>query len=81
VAVVLQLKAIGISDVVGFDFIDPPPLDMLKAALQTLYALQATVSANTFAHVSACHILHLRSIRVNSCYFTPRNDSQLLQSY
>ena len=47
VAVVLQLKAIGVADVVGFDFLDPPPRDMLKAALNTLYALQATVSIDS----------------------------------
>lgn len=49
VAVVLQLKAIGIADVVGFDFLDPPPREMLKAALNTLYALQATVSNDPFS--------------------------------
>ena len=43
VAVVLQLKAIGVRDVVGFDFLDPPSTDMLKAALNMLHALQATV--------------------------------------
>ena len=47
VAVVLQLKALGVADVVGFDFLDPPPRDLLKAALNTLYALQATVSCRS----------------------------------
>jgi hypothetical protein len=43
VAVVLQLKAVGVADVLGFDFLDPPPRDALKNALATLYALQAMV--------------------------------------
>ncbi|TDH68582.1 hypothetical protein CCR75_000973 [Bremia lactucae] len=40
-AVVLQLKAMGINDLMGFDFMDPPPQDALVMALENLYALGA----------------------------------------
>ncbi|CAK4652169.1 unnamed protein product [Aphanomyces euteiches] len=39
--VVLQLKAMGINDLMGFDFLDPPPLPALVSAMETLYALGA----------------------------------------
>ena len=39
--VVLQLKAMGINDLLGFDFMDPPPVATLVMALETLYALGA----------------------------------------
>jgi ATP-dependent RNA helicase DHX8/PRP22 len=39
--VVLQLKAMGINDLLGFDFMDPPPVATLVSALETLYALGA----------------------------------------
>ncbi|SPN97699.1 probable pre-mRNA splicing protein PRP2 [Cephalotrichum gorgonifer] len=39
--VVLQLSALGISDLVNFDFLDPPPFESLISALNLLYALQA----------------------------------------
>ncbi len=39
--VVLQLKAMGINDLLGFDFMDPPPVATLVGALETLYALGA----------------------------------------
>jgi HrpA-like RNA helicase len=42
-AVVLQLKAIGVDDVLNFDFMDPPPREALKNALSSLYALEAMV--------------------------------------
>ena len=37
--VVLQLLTMGVTDVVNFDFLDPPPADALEAALQLLYVL------------------------------------------
>eukprot|EP00892_Ulva_mutabilis_P000226 jgi/Ulvmu1/10203/UM060_0003.1 len=40
-SVVLQLKALGVEDVLTFDFMDPPPRSALKTALSSLYALQA----------------------------------------
>ena len=38
---VLLLKAMGINDLLGFDFMDPPPEQTLVAALETLFALDA----------------------------------------
>jgi ATP-dependent RNA helicase DHX8/PRP22 len=40
-SVVLQLKAMGINDLMSFDFMDPPPQDALVMALENLYALGA----------------------------------------
>lgn len=39
--VVLMLKSLGINDLVHFDFMDPPPHEMLIRALEQLYALGA----------------------------------------
>jgi ATP-dependent RNA helicase DHX8/PRP22 len=39
--VVLQLKAMGINDLIGFDFMDPPPLNTLVNALESLFNLGA----------------------------------------
>jgi pre-mRNA-splicing factor ATP-dependent RNA helicase DHX16 len=36
-----MLKSMGINNLVEFDFMDPPPHDMLVKALETLYALGA----------------------------------------
>lgn len=36
-AIVLQLKAMGINDLLGFDFMDPPPAQSLVGALEHLY--------------------------------------------
>ncbi|KAF7979437.1 hypothetical protein HWV62_34787 [Athelia sp. TMB] len=38
---ILQLKAMGINDLLGFDFMDPPPAQTLLNALENLYALSA----------------------------------------
>jgi ATP-dependent RNA helicase DHX8/PRP22 len=38
---VLLLKAMGINDLINFDFMDPPPVQTLIAALESLYALGA----------------------------------------
>jgi pre-mRNA-splicing factor ATP-dependent RNA helicase DHX16 len=38
---VLQLKSLGINDLIHFDFMDPPPVETLSAALEQLYALGA----------------------------------------
>ena len=38
---VLTLKALGINDLFNFDFMDPPPLDLLLSAMESLYALGA----------------------------------------
>ncbi|CAD7930179.1 unnamed protein product [Amoebophrya sp. A25] len=39
--VVLQLKALNVSDVLRFDFMDPPPTDFLVKSLEMLYGLMA----------------------------------------
>jgi len=39
--VVLQLKAMGINDLLGFDFMDPPPVATLIGAMESLHALGA----------------------------------------
>jgi len=38
---VLMLKALGINDLIHFDFLDPPPHETLVLALEQLYALGA----------------------------------------
>ncbi len=40
-AVTLMLKSLGIDNLVTFDFMDPPPNEMLMRALEQLYALGA----------------------------------------
>lgn len=39
--VVLQLKALGINNIVRFSFPSPPPTQNLRSALEILYALDA----------------------------------------
>jgi ATP-dependent RNA helicase DHX8/PRP22 len=38
---VLQLKAMGINDLLRFDFMDAPPVESLLMALEQLYSLSA----------------------------------------
>jgi ATP-dependent RNA helicase DHX8/PRP22 len=38
---VLILKAMGINDLIGFDFMDPPPVPTLISAMESLFALGA----------------------------------------
>lgn len=38
---ILMLKAMGINDLINFDFMDPPPSQTLLTALENLYALSA----------------------------------------
>jgi pre-mRNA-splicing factor ATP-dependent RNA helicase DHX16 len=40
-SVVLLLKSLGINDLIGFEFMDPPPGETLMRALELLYALGA----------------------------------------
>jgi ATP-dependent RNA helicase DHX8/PRP22 len=40
-SVILQLKAMGINDLLHFDFMDPPPTNTILTALEELYALSA----------------------------------------
>jgi ATP-dependent RNA helicase DHX8/PRP22 len=38
---ILTLKAMGVNDLLNFDFMDPPPAQTMLQALETLYALSA----------------------------------------
>lgn len=38
---VLLLKAMGINDLINFDFMDPPPIQTLISAMESLYTLSA----------------------------------------
>ncbi|CAH7673763.1 hypothetical protein PPACK8108_LOCUS8653, partial [Phakopsora pachyrhizi] len=38
---ILMLKAMGIKDLLNFDFMDPPPQQAMVTALKNLYALSA----------------------------------------
>lgn len=40
-ATILQLKAMGVNDLLSFDFMDPPPAPTMLTALESLYALSA----------------------------------------
>jgi len=41
VSTVLSLKAMGINDLLSFDFMDPPPMETLVTAMEQLYQLSA----------------------------------------
>ncbi len=52
---VLTLKAMGINDLLAFDFMDPPPAATLVNALEQLYnlgALDEEVGDHDFAELS-----------------------------
>lgn len=49
--VVLTLKSLGISDLVHFDFMDPPPSEALIKALEMLFALSALNSVGELTKV------------------------------
>jgi len=38
--VVLQLKAMGINDLLGFDFMDPPPVQTLVGAMEVNHSFR-----------------------------------------
>ncbi|KAH8829933.1 P-loop containing nucleoside triphosphate hydrolase protein [Flagelloscypha sp. PMI_526] len=40
-ATILHFKAMGINDLLSFDFMDPPPAQMMLTAMEQLYALSA----------------------------------------
>lgn len=46
---VLTLKAMGINDMLGFDFMDPPPPATLISALEQLYNLGALDEVRVYA--------------------------------
>lgn len=52
--VVLSLKAMGINDLIGFDFMDPPPIATLVSALQSLYTLGALDEEGLLTRLGTC---------------------------
>ena len=50
---VLTLKAMGVNDLLGFDFMDPPPPATLVAALEQLYNLGALDDETTRSSTKA----------------------------
>ena len=46
---ILMLKAMGINDLLHFDFMDPPPTNTMLTALEELYALPDDRSENASA--------------------------------
>ena len=40
-AMILQLKAMGVNNLLSFDFMDPPPAQTMLTVLESLYALSA----------------------------------------
>ncbi|XP_057293129.1 ATP-dependent RNA helicase DHX8-like isoform X3 [Hydractinia symbiolongicarpus] len=40
-ATILTLKAMGINDLISFDFMDPPPMETMTTALESLHSLSA----------------------------------------
>ncbi|KAI9179109.1 DEAH-box ATP-dependent RNA helicase prp22 [Blastocladiella emersonii ATCC 22665] len=48
---VLKLKAMGINDLIHFDFMDPPPAQTLITALENLYALSALDSEGLLTRI------------------------------
>ena len=60
-ATVLQLKALGVENVLRFDYLSPPPPQLLARALESLYALGALdgSGALTFPHGETMALLPL----------------------
>lgn len=53
---VLTLKAMGINDMLGFDFMDPPPPATLISALEQLYNLGALDEVGGPCQVEGCAV-------------------------
>ena len=60
-SVVLQLKALGVKDVLGFDFMDPPSKASLLRSLELLLALGALDNTGELTPVGELEPLPLRS--------------------
>ena len=56
---VLTLKAMGINDLLAFDFMDPPPPATLVSALEQLYNLGAR--AHLLNHVGSGQVLEVNT--------------------
>lgn len=54
---VLQLKALGIDDIIHFDFPSPPPARHLAVALEQLFALQGFCSSKQLLYIFFFYII------------------------
>jgi len=52
----LQLKAMGIDDVLNFDFLDPPPRAAVIRSLELLHSLGALDGNGRLTETGACMI-------------------------
>lgn len=55
----LQLKQMGVKDVLGFDFMDRPPVSALLRALELLFALGALDSQGDLTEPLGRHMVRL----------------------
>ena len=55
----LQLKQLGVKDVLGFDFMDRPPVSALLRALELLFALGALDSQGDLTEPLGKHMVRL----------------------
>ncbi|CAF4010696.1 unnamed protein product [Rotaria sordida] len=51
---VLSLKALGINDLLSFDFMDPPPLETMITAMEQLYSLSALDNEGLLTKLGRC---------------------------
>jgi ATP-dependent RNA helicase DDX35 len=58
---VLQLKALGIENILRFDFLTPPPSSMLVRALEFLYSLKALDEYGRLTRPLGMHMAEVRS--------------------
>eukprot|EP00877_Chromochloris_zofingiensis_P014727 jgi/Chrzof1/9508/Cz04g05220.t1 len=58
-SVVLQLKALGVNNVVEFDFMDPPPKAAIVRSLELLYALGALDTSGNLTNPSGVQLARL----------------------
>jgi len=56
-SVVLHLLAMGVQDVLSFDFIDRPPRETLRRALEQLYALGAVDENMALTNLGAVAVI------------------------
>ena len=70
-SVVLQLMALGISDVLYFDFLDCPPQDAIENALEQLVVLGAVRKGNSGYEVKVTGHYNSDHYSRISCTWTP----------
>jgi ATP-dependent RNA helicase DDX35 len=57
--IILQLKALGIDNIARFDFLTPPPAELIIRALELLYSLSAL---DTYARLTSPHGVRLAEL-------------------